>query len=546
MPASIVHQADRANLKPGSLAPLPPRMEASAMSRRHSSTNSWANSKVSAVVAQDGSPHRLQSCLDSARRGGLTDLVIASPAEVGVSPYDHITPDSGVDCFANAMNKAVSDTTGEIVLLVPALAQIRPGLIDRYAAVFEANEQVGVVYGNYEIAVEGKPKTIQNVSADPFDLSEWSTFGYVRAIRRSVWNEVGGYDSSYRLADDYDLRLRLGARCQFVRIHEPLYDVVLPADSAARRAVCASVSRYFTPETSAVSGYGYLFLESDLRTEVERAFLAALQRHGAFLGHRNQPFACPHHGAEPIVSVIIPTHDRKPLLRRAIESAMEGTFRDFEIIVVDNGSADGTAEMVERMAHLDSRIRLIRNRGRNQISAALNLGVQAARGKYISQLDSDDEYTADTLFQQIAHLEAEPAWGLAISYYEVIDEEGRILPEIGVIRHAEYDRNNILRTSGAGAVRTWHRCVIENLGGFDERTFGSYAEDYDLILKASERYDIGRVHATLYRCRRHQTNNEQRLDAQFRAERKAEARRRAILRRQTLNLRVEATVRATD
>ena len=446
---------------------------------------------------------------------------------------------SGADCFAAAINKAVSDTTGEIILLVPALVQMKPSLVERYASVLEENQRLGVMYGNYEIAIEGKPKTVQNVFADPLDLSEWSTFGYVRAIRRSLWNEIGGYDASYHLAEDYDLRLRLGARCEFARIDEPLYDIALPADAAARRAVCASLSRYFTPETSAVSGYGYLFLESNLRAEVERAFFAALRRHGAFLSHRNPPLVCPHASAKPAVSVIIPTHDRKLLLRRAIQSVLEGNFRDFEIIVVDNGSADGTVEMVEQMAQLESRIRLIRNHGPNQISAALNLGVKSARGKYISQLDSDDEYTRDTLSQQIAHLEADPNCGLAISYYEVIDEDSRTVPEVGVIRHDEYDRNNILRTSGAGAVRTWHRCVIESLGGFDEQTFGSYAEDYDLILKASERYDVGRVPATLYRCRRHQTNTEQHLDAQFRAETKAEARRRAILRRRTLNGNIE-------
>jgi len=207
--------------------------------------------------------------------------------------------------------------------------------------------------------------------------------------------------------------------------------------------------------------------------------------------------------------------------------------------VVDNGSTDGTVKMLEAMAQQEPRVRLICNPGRNQISAALNLGVKAARGKYLSQLDSDDEYTADTLAQQVAYLEANPACGLAISYYEVIDEDGRVLPEIGVIRHEEYDRNNILRTSGAGAVRTWHRCAIEHLGGFDERAFSSYAEDYDLILKASECYDIGRVPATLYRCRRHQTNSEQQLDVRFRAERKAEARRNAIARRQALNRNIE-------
>jgi GT2 family glycosyltransferase len=475
--------------------------------------------KVSAIVAPVEPSYRLQACIDSVRRTGVSEIVIASSQAQ----------------FAAAMNVAVAATTGEILLIVPSIAELRPDSAQRHLCALESNDGLGVAYGDYEIAVEGGPKALRRVFADPLDLSEWSTFGYVRAIRRSLWNETGGCDTSYYVADDYDLRLRLGARGGFARIDAPLYEIVLPAQAGSRDTLCTSLSRYFTPETSAVSGYGYLFLQADLRAEVQRAFMEALRRTGALLEHRNAPIECPHHGAHPVVSVIIPTYNRKPLLCRAVESVIAGTFEDFEIIVVDNGSTDGSVGMVEAIARQEPRVRLILNPGRNQVSVALNLGIKAARGKYVSQLDSDDEYTADTLSQQVGYLETFHAAALAISYYEVIDEDGKVIPEIGVIRHDEYDRNNILRTSGAGAVRTWHRCAIENLGGFDESTFGSYAEDYDLILKASERYDVGRVPATLYRCRRHQTNSEQRLDVLFRAERKAEARRRAILRRRVLN-----------
>ena len=95
-----------------------------------------------------------------------------------------------------------------------------------------------------------------------------------------------------------------------------------------------------------------------------------------------------------------------------------------------------------------------------------------------------------------------------ISYYDFIDDAGRAVEHLGVVRHLEYDRNVILRTNGAGAVRVWHRCVLERLGGFREEWFPDYAEDYDMILRLSERYAVGRVPEVLYRWRLHASNSE--------------------------------------
>ena len=98
-----------------------------------------------------------------------------------------------------------------------------------------------------------------------------------------------------------------------------------------------------------------------------------------------------------LVSVVIPTHNRARCIERAISSVLAQTCADFELIVVDDGSTDDTARVVEECARKDSRIRLIEHRHRKGAQAARNTGIFAAAGKWIAFLDSDDEWLHDSL-----------------------------------------------------------------------------------------------------------------------------------------------------
>jgi glycosyltransferase involved in cell wall biosynthesis len=106
----------------------------------------------------------------------------------------------------------------------------------------------------------------------------------------------------------------------------------------------------------------------------------------------------------PTVSVVIPTYNRGTFLPSTIESVLQQTFDDFEILVVDDGSTDDTAKIVNGIN--DNRIHLhshIRNKGG---SAARNTGIEQANGRYIAFLDSDDEWSPSKLEQQVNYLES--------------------------------------------------------------------------------------------------------------------------------------------
>jgi glycosyltransferase involved in cell wall biosynthesis len=115
-------------------------------------------------------------------------------------------------------------------------------------------------------------------------------------------------------------------------------------------------------------------------------------------GHRPRPCA-----VSPNVSVVIPTHDRLNLLRRALASALAQRYVDLEVIVVDDGSSDGTAAFLEPPP--DPRVRLLQNHPALGVAASRNRGIDEARGEWVAFLDDDDLWAPDKLRSQVDALE---------------------------------------------------------------------------------------------------------------------------------------------
>ena len=106
----------------------------------------------------------------------------------------------------------------------------------------------------------------------------------------------------------------------------------------------------------------------------------------------------------PLVSIVIPVHNRDRLVERAVQSALNQTYQDFEIVVVDDGSTNGTPGVIAALANEDRRIRCMRHDGKLGAQAARNTGIHAAHGKWIAFLDSDDEWLPEKLEKQVKAL----------------------------------------------------------------------------------------------------------------------------------------------
>jgi glycosyltransferase involved in cell wall biosynthesis len=109
--------------------------------------------------------------------------------------------------------------------------------------------------------------------------------------------------------------------------------------------------------------------------------------------------------AKPCVSVIIPTYNRAALVAEAVASVLAQTWRDFEVLVVDDGSTDHTATALAPFA---GQVRVVRRPSRGGVSAARNRGIAAARGQWLAFLDSDDLWLPEKLSRLGAFLKAQP------------------------------------------------------------------------------------------------------------------------------------------
>ena len=126
--------------------------------------------------------------------------------------------------------------------------------------------------------------------------------------------------------------------------------------------------------------------------------------------------------AEPLISVIIAARDAGHILSRAIASALKQSWRNIELIVVDDASTDDTGKVVASFD--DPRLILLHNDENRHISVSTNRGMAAAHGDFIAILDSDDAWYPDKLKKQMAWMEAHPETGACFTWVNVVDENG--------------------------------------------------------------------------------------------------------------------------
>ncbi len=211
--------------------------------------------------------------------------------------------------------------------------------------------------------------------------------------------------------------------------------------------------------------------------------------------------------AFPMVSVYLVNHNYASYLQQAITSVLEQTFHDYELIIIDNGSSDGSREIIEPFAiHEKVRVVLQDNIGLN---ATNNVAINMAKGRYIIRLDADDYLDEHALELMSGKLERDKKIGLVFPDYYLVDESGNL---IEMMRRHDFSEVKLLDQPAHGACTMVRRECLVALDGYDE--LYHCQDGWDLWVRFIKKYGVANINLPLFYYRQHNNSlsgNEERI-----------------------------------
>jgi len=202
----------------------------------------------------------------------------------------------------------------------------------------------------------------------------------------------------------------------------------------------------------------------------------------------------------PEVTVLMSVYNGEKYLREAIDSILNQTFTDFEFLIVNDGSTDRTAEILQ--SYDDPRIIIVDNEKNIGLTKSLNIGLRMARGEYIARMDADDMSMPDRLEKEVEFLETHRDYAVVGSFAKILNEDSEVISfmdrpiEDAQIR--EFFRRDNCIAHGSAMIRM--RCLLD-VEFYDESI--ARAQDYDLWLRLSEKYRLANIPKYLYMWRKH-------------------------------------------
>ncbi len=196
------------------------------------------------------------------------------------------------------------------------------------------------------------------------------------------------------------------------------------------------------------------------------------------------------------ISVVLPVYNGEKYVRQSVESVLNQSYSDFELILVNDCSTDGTKEILQEYANSDKRVKLIDNSDNLKLPESLNRGFEQAYGEYWTWTSHDNIYEANAFEKMADVLEGDRHIGMVYSDYCLIDADG------AAVEKKVLDSPKMLLTGNVvGACFLYRSSVAKKVGLYDKNLF--LAEDYDYWLRIYEAAKLYHLNECLYRYRAH-------------------------------------------
>jgi glycosyltransferase involved in cell wall biosynthesis len=208
----------------------------------------------------------------------------------------------------------------------------------------------------------------------------------------------------------------------------------------------------------------------------------------------------------PLVSVLLPVYNGEAYMKEAVESILNQSYKNFELLIINDGSTDNSVEIIE--SYKDVRIRLVHNETNLKLIATLNKGLALARGEYLARMDCDDVSLPERLSKQVAFMHEHPEIGICGTWSKTFGAVKKSWRTCFPVRHIDIVAHLVFNTaiSHPTAMFDMKRFRTLNLK-YD--TAALHAEDYDLWVNASGHFDLGNVPEVLFLYRVHPEQTSQ-------------------------------------
>jgi glycosyltransferase involved in cell wall biosynthesis len=200
----------------------------------------------------------------------------------------------------------------------------------------------------------------------------------------------------------------------------------------------------------------------------------------------------------PLISIILPVYNGEKYLSKAIESCLNQSYINIELIIVNDCSTDNSLQIIESFAENDERIIIINNKENKKLPASLNIGHNQAKGDFITWTSDDNMLKSNFLEFLLNTIENEEA-DLVYSDYDIINNDGKLKR-----KHKSGPTEHLLFGNIIGASFLYKKKVFEALKGYDENLY--LLEDYDFWLRASLKFKFFHSNENLYQYRLHENS----------------------------------------
>ena len=322
------------------------------------------------------------------------------------------------------------------------------------------------------------------LNTSPYPVTRGCLNGCTLLISREIFRDVGVFDSSLPTTQDFDLWIRILEKYSIryvdkmlvcYRDHEEQTSKKDYKHTLAENSIWIKMMQEFSRSAYRRISPSRRVFYYDIFSHLNQSSLQ-----DALLFSKNRMIE-----ERPLISIILPTYNRGYCLLRAVSSVLRQNFKDFELLIVDDGSTDNTDSIIPD----DPRVKYFKKEN-GGVSSARNFGIDKAMGEFVAFIDSDDEWGPEHLQKHLEYMEKNPTTGLTYSFVDVYDPQGNLCLKAETkistpfVESILFINKNSLMTP-AIMVR---KKVFDYIEHFDETM--SMCEDLDMWRRIAIYYDL--------------------------------------------------------